>query len=165
MTRRALLRQISASFNRLTSGNNATFPILNASDHGYRPAKGEKLLAVHDSVRRMDWVATGAYTYGGTSVSIRVARGVRLNVGNGTVHRPKEWRAISTGRLLLTSHALVFEGDASNDRWTWNQLATVRICVDGYTIHRRRGKPVAFGCKKVDPDFCAIVCLMLHRVE
>ena len=112
----------------------------------------------------MDWKSTGRYSFGGASVSVPVAKGIRVRVGGGSVAREKAFQVTDRGRLLVTDKALAFEGRKRNERWTWGQLADIEIYRNGYAIHRRRGKPVTFKWSNAKPNVCAVIDLMLRRV-
>ena len=162
---KAFQSEIGAEIDKLMFGEHkASFPVLDAADHGYRLVAGEKLLRVHEGLSRMEWKSTGRYSYGGASVSVPIAKGMRVRVGGGNIARERAFQATNQGRLLVTSKALAFEGRERNERWTWSQVADVEICKNGYVVHRRRGKPVTFTWGKAKPDVCAVIDMMLRRV-
>ena len=129
---------------------------------GNKRAVAARLL--HDGLSRREWKSTGSYSYGGASVSVPIAKGMRVRVGGGSVAREKAFQVTDRGRLLVTDKAVAFEGRERNERWTWGQVADIEIYKNGYAIHRRRGKPVTFTWSHAKPKVCAVIDLMLRRV-
>lgn len=147
----------------LTSSTTASLLVLNASDHGYRLVGKEKLLAVQNDAVRMEMKSTG-YSTAGMSISIPIVKGVRFRVGGGNIQTKKSWQETAHGRLLVTDKAIVFESSLKNERITWTQVADIELLTDGYSIAKRNGPPRNYKVASPNPEFAAIVDLMLSRV-
>jgi len=143
----------------------ASLPIIDASTEGYRPVGKENLCAVQYGATRMEMKSTGRYRTNGASISIPIVKGVRYRVGSGTIRGEKTWQATDTGRLLVTDKAIVFEGDAKNERITWGQVADVELLKDGFSIAKRSGPPRTYAVDEPSPKFAAVIELMLARTE
>ena len=157
--------QIQRELEVLTKGDRASLPLLDPDKHGYRPVRGEHLICVHEGLSRIECRSTGRYSYKGVSVSAPLVSGVRVRLGKGQIIGRRNWQEVAKGRLLVTEKALAFESESRNDRWTWNQIANVETCTDGYAIFRRRGKPVLLVWREPRPRVCAIIDLLLRRIE
>jgi hypothetical protein len=149
----------------ITGKDSASLPVLSASEHGYRPIAKENLLAVQDGATRMEMKSTGRYRTGGHSVSIPIMKGVRYRVNSGAIRTEKAWQATARGRLLVTDKAIVFEGGDRNERVTWTQVANIELLLDGFSIAKRTGPPRTYEVHSPDPEFAAIVELMLARTD
>ena len=149
----------------LSRTGTASFPILSAPEHGYRPVAKENLLAVQDGVTRMEMKSTGSYKTRGTSLSIPIVKGVRYRVGSGSIRAEKRWQATAKGRLLVTDRAIVFEADDRNERITWTQISSIDVLTDGMVIAKRSGPPRRYAISEPDPKFAAIVELMLAQTN
>ena len=148
----------------LTGPSSASLPVIEPSAVGYRPVGGEKLIAIHDGISRMEFKSTGRYRSHGSSVSIPIVKGVRYRVGNTSVRAVKEWQATAIGRLLITDKAVAFESPERNDRMNWSQIASVELHVDGFTIAKRSGPPRRFVARNPDPQFAAILDIVASRI-
>lgn len=67
----------AAKSEMIKSANQASLPVIDAAEKGYRPVAKEALLAVQNGATRMEMKSTGRYRVGGTSVSIPIMKGVR----------------------------------------------------------------------------------------
>lgn len=141
----------------LKGGNQGSLPVLDPGSHGYRPTRGEHLIAVQEQVRSMEYIRTGRYSSRGHSVSIPVIGKLRYRVGTTAVHAHKDWQVADEGRLLATDKAIVFEGSSGNERLTWSQIAGVNLLTDGYEVERRSGKPRLFTADVPNPHFAAVL--------
>lgn len=149
----------------LTGSNSASLPVLDASAHSYRTVGKENLLAIQNGTTRMEMKSTGRYRTGGASVSIPIVKGVRYRVGSGSIKTEKEWQATATGRLIVTDKAISFESSQKNERITWTQVADIELMLDGFQIAKRSGPPRTYLVDNPDPQFAAIVELMLSRTD
>lgn len=164
LKRHTLQDQIDRELRTLTRGDRASLPVLDSFKYSYRAVRGERLICVHDDVIRIECRSTGRYGYTGASLSVPVGGGVRIRVGTGQIAARRNWHEVAQGRLLVTDKALAFESGSQNQRWTWNQIANVEICTDGYAIFRRHGKPVLLVWRESRPRVCAIIDLLLRRI-
>jgi len=142
----------------------ASLPALDPIEYSYRPASGERLVAVETSVSRLELKSTGRYASGALSVSIPIMKGVRYRASTGRIASQKEWQVTDKGRLLLTDKAIAFEGSTRNERIPWSQISEIELMLDGYRIARRTGPPRVFAVDKPEPRFAALVDLMASRV-
>jgi hypothetical protein len=149
----------------LAREDEASLPTLDAAGLGYRPVGNEKVLAVQIGAKRMEMKSTGRYGTAGTSISIPIIKGVRYRIGGGSIRTEKSWQVTGNGRLIVTDKALSFESQDKNERITWSQIADVRIFTDGFQIAKRSGPPRTYVVESPDPNFAAVLELMLAKVE
>ncbi len=147
----------------LNGDSEASIPVLDANEEGYRRVAKESLLAIQNDATRMEMKSNGRYRTGGVSVSVPIVKGVRFRVGSGSIKGEKSWQATDNGRLLVTDKAVVFEGSAKNERITWTQVADIELLMDGFSISKRTGPPRTYEVTNPDPKFAAILDLMLSR--
>ncbi len=160
----SLKERIGSSREALLSGSNtASLPLLDASDFGYRPVFQEKLIAVQDDVTQMEFRGTGHQRTGGASVSIPMGKEVLYTVSSGSIRSQKDWHPLASGRLLITDKAIVFEGDAGNERITWGKVAEIETRPDGYEVSTRGDPPRTYRVSRLDLKFAAILELILIR--
>lgn len=138
-------------------------PVLDSSKFGYKPVKGECLLAIQDDVYRQELRSTGRNSSQTISISIPIAQGIKYRAQTNNITGEKQYQKTAGGRLLVTNKAIVFEGDTRNDRITWGQITKVQLASDGYEIQKRSGKPFEFIASEPDPKFAAIIHLMLNK--
>jgi hypothetical protein len=84
-------------------------------------------------------------------------------MGSPTRVAEKAQQVAATGQLIVTDKAVVFEGDARNERLTWRQVADVGPLENGVMISRRTGKPRVYVFTKTEPRFSAVLWIMSHR--
>lgn len=158
MRRRHYAAQVKDAGSQLFSDTKGlTVPIIDPVAAGYRPLRGERLVAVQEGVARVELRRTGGVSSRGTSVSIPIVKGLRYRLYTGNTHRPKTWQPVAQGRLLITDKALVFEGSEKGERLAWEQVAKVELRSDGFIVARRSGPARNYTAAAPDPHFAAIL--------
>jgi len=156
---------IEAEKRALLSGPNPQIPDLDPAAYGYRPVRGEQLLAVQEGVAQMEMRSTGRYVNAGPVISVPIAKGLRFRVAAGQYASQKTLQPTAHGRLLVTDKAVVFESPTRNERFTWGTVADIEIAVDGFGVAKRSGPRRIYRVPAPDPRFAAIVELMLDLVQ
>ena len=149
----------------LVSHDQASLPVLDPAEIGYRPVSSERLLAVQNGAKRMAMKSTGRYRTVGMSVSIPIVKGVRYRIGTGSIKSDRSWQVTGRGRLIITDKAVAFEGSDKNERITWRQIADVELLKDGFQIAKRSGPARTYVVDRPDPQFAAVLELMLARTD
>jgi hypothetical protein len=128
----------------------------------YRAVGGEKVVGCLDGVQRVEVRNTGRY-FRGDRFWKSLMRGLLgrkkayLIMGSPEQVAEKEQRVTATGQLIVTDKALAFEGDAKNERLTWQQIADVKLLADDVEISKRTGPPRTYAFTLPDPKFAAVL--------
>lgn len=83
------------------------------------------------------------YGYVGSSMSFRVAKGVRFSVGRAIPisTTSDQMVTISDGTLYLTNQRLLFVGDSRSSETKFRSIANIEWYSDGCEVIKNRGKP------------------------
>lgn len=149
----------------IRDNNTASMKPLDPLGYNYRVVGKESLLAVEDSVDKLEWKSTGKRSASGMSFSVPIAKGIRYRVSTRSTRSEKDLVPTDSGRLVLTDKAASFEGRSKNERITWSQISDAQVLLDGYEIRKRNGPSRLFRSKSVNPQFAAILELLLVRVD
>jgi hypothetical protein len=143
----------------------ASLPVYDPAAFDYRPVGDEMVLGCLDGVQRVEVRNTGRHFRGGGFWDA-IARGflgqrrAHLLMGSPVRVAEKEQRVTATGQLIVTNKAVAFEGDAKNERLTWQQVADVELLADGARITKRSGPPRTYVFTKLDSKFAAVLLAM-----
>lgn len=138
-------------------------PDLDPAEYRYRRVAGETLHHVVDGVSRIEMKSTGRVAGHGLTFSIPIMKGVRYRVGAGRIAGQKKPQVTDSGRLLITSKAVAFEGSVKNDRLNWTQIADIDFHSDGISVMRRTGPVRVFEFTEEDIRAQAILMLLLGQ--
>lgn len=87
-----------------------------------------------------------SYSVGGTGISFRVAKGIYLRSGRGTVHREvtETIKDADRGVLCITSERIIFKGLKKNITVPYNKIIYIELYPTGIFVHKESGKPIIF---------------------
>lgn len=91
---------------------------------------------VHTTWHQMRSVRKG---YVGTSVGLRLAKGVRLSVGRAIPICSEELKPLATGKLIATNKRLLFQGSHRSTSIAVGQITGMELFREGLMIHKSRG--------------------------
>ena len=100
--------------------------------------KGERLLAKAIDFRYAETRAVRLYSGSGSSVSFRVAKGVRFRVGSGggRSYSKQELKTLDVGTFYITTKRYIFIGRKTNVIQPLKKVASVEVLSDGIAISR-----------------------------
>jgi hypothetical protein len=107
-------------------------PIANPSTALLRPGESA-LIAVPAYL--LENVTVG-YKSEGSSVRLRIAKGVSVGSYSGHSHAVKQMRRTSKGEFVVTSSRVIFAGDAKSFEAQINRLTNVEIYSDAVALHQ-----------------------------
>lgn len=126
-----------------------TLKAIDPVPHGYRLVAGEKLLAALDA-SLIEIVATGRN------------KSFRSYDNTGYYLREKVEQVTASGKLLVTTKALVFQGDLRSYRWLWSKVSNVDILPWTFKVHLRTGKPFTFSFTEHNLEFAKVLVTQVN---
>src|SRR5688572_5483310 len=106
------------------NGDRVSLAVIDATQAGVRLGRGEALVAVVPDVKLLELRSDGRVAGRGVSVSIPIVKGVRYRAFSGRYARSKSWQVVDTGRLLISSKNLIFDGRQANKRLPLSEVMT-----------------------------------------
>lgn len=84
--------------------------------------------------------------YGGASVSVRVAKGVSLRVGQYAPigDRKREWTQVDAGHLYLTTKNIMFLGVERTKTISLEKIVAIDVYQSGFVLRPRSGQNLMF---------------------
>jgi len=87
-----------------------------------------------------------SYSVGGAGISFRVAKGIYLRSGRGTVQKEvtETIKDVDSGIFCVTSERIIFKGLKKNITVPYNKIIYLELYPVGIFIHKGSGKPIIF---------------------
>ena len=127
----------------------------------YRPVDGEQVIAVQRGVQSQSHQYTGSFQSDGTLHSFPVVNSFSAWLGLRPRRSHGSWSTTAQGRLLLTTRALVFEGDYKSLRIELVQIAAIDFSERRIRVTQRTGPATNFLVPELRHQFVARLQLAL----
>jgi hypothetical protein len=101
-------------------------------------------------------VQTVGYAGRNTGVSVRIAKGIRVNSGGSRSHAVKDFVSVASGELVITNQRVVFAGDHKSFAIALPHLINVTNYSDGIGFHDEHKSYVLVHGEGLDIDAFAI---------